>query len=190
MGECEAAGPHGELPRPPFSYEELLEAALDWGCNCGPSALAAIVQCTLGEAREAITGFDGRRYTNPTMMNEALRNLGVPFKKIGQVWPNWGLARIQWEGPWTQPGVPMAARYRFTHWVGTFLRADGGRSIFDCNAMSNGTGWCGFQDWNAVIVPYILADNPRAYGTWHVTHCLSVPLRVSASSREMGSAGA
>lgn len=171
-------------PQPLFTYEQLIEANEAWGCNCGPSALAAIVQCTLEEAREAITGFDARHYTNPTMMKDALWSLGVGFKDIRPVWPDFGLVRIQWEGPWTRPGVPMAARYRFTHWVGTALGADGSRGIFDCNAMANGTGWCSFQDWQAVIVPHILADVARSYGTWHVTHCFSVPFPTFASSRE------
>lgn len=165
---------------PRFSKEELYAAADSWGCNCGPSSLAAMAQISLDEARLAINSFDAKRYTNPTMMNDALRSLEIEFKKIGPVWPDWGLVRIQWEGPWTEPNVPHVARYRQTHWIGAALKDDGSRGIFDCNAMANGTGWSSFQDWSTVIVPHILRDNKRAYGSWHVTHCLSFPARSAA----------
>ena len=79
-----------------------------------------------------------KHYTNQTLMNDALRSIGRPWKNIGAIWPNYGLVRVQWEGPWTNPGVPMRARYRYTHWIG----AETGRAsigIFDINCMNNGS---------------------------------------------------
>ncbi len=61
-------------------------------------------------------------------------------------WPRWGLCRIQWEGPWTRPGVPARTRYRFTHWVGAAVDT-GGVGIFDVNVLANGSGWCSLENW-------------------------------------------
>lgn len=160
---------------PRFTLADAERAHDDWSCNCGPGALAAILDLTLEEVHPLIPGFDAKRYTNPTMMNAALRNASRPFKKIGALWPGFGLVRIQWEGPWTEPGVPMAARYRFTHWVGTELRtADAKRGVFDINCMNNGSGWCSLDDWAGNVAPWLAALYPQSTGLWHVTHGLEV----------------
>ena len=108
-------------------------------------------------------------------MNAALRSVGAPLRKCGANWPSYGLARIQWEGPWTEPGVPMAARYRYTHWVGAWNTL-GGRGIFDINAIGNGSGWCSFADWELWIVPHLTANYKRATGRWHVANAIEVDL--------------
>lgn len=159
-----------------FTVEDADRAFADWGCNCGPSALAAIAAVTLEEARQAIEGFDAKRYTSPTMMFSALDRIGVIWRKAGADWPAYGLARIQWEGRWTEPGVPIRARYRFTHWVGSELGRHN-RGVFDINALNNGTGWCRLEDWATIIVPHLTAHYPGANGKWHVTHGLEVSAR-------------
>lgn len=165
-------------PIPPlFSAAEAEAAFEDWGCNCGPSALAAICGLTLDGARALLPEFDERRYTNPSMMDRALRASGRRARRIdpADCSPAWGLLRVQWEGPWTQPGVPPRARYRYTHWVGASRRAsDGDRGIFDCNQMHNGTGWTAIDNWRGVTVPWIISHVPRASGGWHVTHAIEV----------------
>lgn len=160
------------LPR--FNLADAERAFEEWGCNCGPSALAAIMGMTLDEVRPHIPGFDAKRYTNPTMMEAALRSIGRPWRKIGTQWPEFGLVRIQWEGPWTLPGVPIAARYRFTHWVGGWNTPDRGYGVFDINTINNGSGWTAKQAWETVCVPYITQHVPRATGAWHVTHGIEV----------------
>ncbi len=166
--------------RPRFTAEDAQRAYDEWGSNCGPGALAAIVDMTLDEVRPLIPGFDEKRYTNPSMMNAALRATGKRWWKIGATWPAYGLVRIQWEGPWTQPGVPMAARYRYTHWIGA-SRGTKSIGIFDINAISNGTGWCSLADWDEHVAPALMANYPRANGKWSVTHALEVemPRRVA-----------
>ena len=157
-----------------ISEIDMNRANSEWGANCGPGALAAIMGMTLDEVRPHMGDFESKRYTNPSLMNAALRSIGRPWRKIGAEWPTFGLARIQWEGPWTAPGVPMRARYRHTHWVGSWKRP-GLFGVFDINATANGSGWCSFDDWRAHIVPWILKECvPRASGGWHVTHGIEV----------------
>lgn len=167
-----------------FTAMDLEEAHEAWGCNCGPGALAAILGLTLDQVRPLMGDFEQKRYTNPTLMLESLRRAGARLSYRGghldpADMPNYGLARIQWEGPWTQPGLPMRARYRYTHWVGSCRidqpRAGRGRlGVFDINCMNSG-GWVGFDDWSDAIVPNILKQCvPRADGKWHVTHAIEV----------------
>ncbi len=160
---------------PTFTLAQAETAFQRWGANCGPGALAAIMQMTLDDVRPHMHGFEDRRYTNPSMMAVALRSIGRPWRKIGSAWPVHGLARIQWEGPWTLPGVPFKARYRQTHWVAAAVVPGTGLGIFDINALANGTGWTSLANWTAYVVPFILENCvPRASGGWHITHAIEV----------------
>jgi hypothetical protein len=81
-----------------------------------------------------------------------------------ETFPAYGLARVQFEGPWTRPGVPMRVRYRYSHWVGSF--DDGSMLfVFDVNA-----GWCTYAHWRDKTMPWLTGDIPRASGRWHLTH--------------------
>ena len=153
--------------------DDAERAYQEWGANCGPAALAAIMGMTLDEVRPHLIGFDAKRYTNPAMMNEALRSIGRPWEKIGAQWPKYGLVRVQWEGPWTAPGVPIRARYCYTHWIGHEIGVNT-CGVFDINAIGNCTGWCERGDWETVIIPAILAMYPRASGKWHITHAIEI----------------
>lgn len=158
-----------------FSGDDAQRAADAWGANCGPGAIAAILGKTLDEIRPHLSDFEKKRYTNPTLMYEILTNLGARWKKIEKVWPHWGLVRVQWEGPWTEPGVPMAARYRHTHWVGAERRDRAADIwIFDINAIYFG-GWVSFAEWSEQLVPWLLKEiDSKANGKWHITHALEV----------------
>lgn len=147
----------------------------EWGCNCGPGAIAAIMGMTLDQVRPFVedAGFHSKHYTNPTMMYDVLNAIGRPWRKIGLQWPQYGLVRIQWEGPWTEDGVPMRARYRHTHWIG-FETGKASYGVFDINCINNGSGWVSLDDWNAIVVPWLTGKIKRAYGTWHKTHCIEV----------------
>lgn len=149
-----------------------------WGCNCGPGAIAGVLGLTLDALRPNLCGFEAKRYTNPTLMWEILRKLGVRFRSSGKgsTWPDFGLARIQWEGPWTAPGVPARAAYRHTHWVGAY-RLPGhlaGIEIFDINAIGDG-GWIPLQNWRERLVPWLLEQcEPKASGGWYITHSVEI----------------
>jgi hypothetical protein len=162
-----------------FTEAEANAAAESWGFNCGPAAIAAICGLSLEQLRPHLGHFESRGYTNPTLMWTILRKLGVYHHVSagapgGEQWPLWGLARIQWEGPWTEPGVPIVARYRKTHWVGSngINRANIG--VWDVNCLNNGTGWVSLRDWDRITVPAILRSYPRASGFWHITHAVEI----------------
>jgi hypothetical protein len=172
-----------------FTAADMEHAADDWSCNCGPAALAAICGLTLDEARPHFGAFPG--YTNPTLMRRALTAAGrrftvqrtdVPFTDPGDEWPRWGLARIQWEGPWTQPGASPRWAYRHTHWVGVSQgkssRGAGLVDIWDVNTLGDGSpladGWGPLEWWSRDVVPLLTAGIPRATGGWHVTHAIEV----------------
>lgn len=167
---------------PRFTLEDANRANDEWGANCGPGAIAAIIGMTLDELRPFMGDFESKRYTNPTLMFDVLRNIGAHFTyRSGHLgcnnWPSYGLARIQWEGPWTKPGVPMRARYRHTHWIGA-AKVNGETGIFDINCINNGTGWVSLGDWTNDIAPWIIKECvPRADGKWHITHSVEVSRR-------------
>ena len=180
-----------------FSLDDAVRASDDWGCNCGPSALAAVTGRTLDDIRPLMGDFEKKRYTNPTLMIESLRRTGRAFWKIEGI-PTHGLLRIQWEGPWTEPGVPIRARYRHTHWVGIQQpeamginfpgKISPGAGIFDINAMNSG-GWIAFRDWAGTLVPWLLGEcEPKSNGKWHVTHSIQVDPGLAPSQAHGGSA--
>lgn len=161
-----------------FTLSDAIAAAEQWGANCGPGALAGVLGLTLDAVRPHLIGFDGKRYTNPTMMRGALDSLGVryqwtPLKGETKQLPIDGLARVQWAGPWTKAGVPMAARYRHTHWIGalagygvTQFAAPYPWEVFDINCMAVG-GWVRFREWNDQVVPWLLREVEPAWYAWN-----------------------
>jgi hypothetical protein len=181
---------HNSMPPPVrFTLADADHAAEEWGCNCGPSALAAIMGMTLDEVRAHMGDFEAKHYTNPALMFYALESVGARFrvrslasnvKFLG--WPMYGLALIQWEGPWTNPGVPMRARYRYTHWVGVARKTVDDIGIYDVNCMNNGNGWVAYESWRDIVVPHIIAQYKRASGLWHITHAIEID-RVAATER-------
>lgn len=155
-----------------FTRDDADGAHASWGANCGPGALAAVMGMHINEVRRHLADFDRKRYTNPLMMYAALRSLRARWSKC-KGWPRLGLVRVQWEGPWTAPGVPMRARYRRTHWIGSRLH-DGQLWIFDINCMEVG-GWVVLEEWHGSVVPWLLQQiEPKADGHYHTTHHLEV----------------
>jgi hypothetical protein len=179
------------VPLPRFTLEDQHQAHDEWGSNCGPAALALVAGKTLSEVRTYLGDFEKKRYTNPTLMFDSLRRLGVKFRcNLNQqssenqgalAWPDFGLARVQWEGPWTAPGVPIRVRYRHTHWVaaksfGSDCTVPGWQEpkIFDVNALCVG-GWIPLSEWSESLVPWLLPEcEPKANGKWHLTHSVEV----------------
>lgn len=170
-----------------FDSAEAERAGAAWNFNCGPAALCAVTGLTPEQVRPHLGEFESKGYTNPTLMWGALKSLGVSFKSIVTpkqdapaadlvgpwMWPRFGLARVQWCGPWIGLGIPAGARYRKTHWVACHSDLDGFR-IFDVNAMQVG-GWIPLNQWVNHLVPWILKECvPRADGKWWLTHSVEV----------------
>lgn len=156
-----------------FNVDDAQSAAAEWGFNCGPAAICAITGMTPSEVRPFLGDFESKRYTNPGLMFEILRGMGVSFKTAPLDWfPKWGLARVQWGGPWMQPAVPVRARYRHTHWVASRWLGDK-TMIYDVNCTC--VGWVPSEEWTDQVVPWLLKQvEPQNDGTWSLTHCLEV----------------
>lgn len=165
-----------------FTEADALAANAAWGFNCGPAALCAVLSLTPEELRPHMLDFGVRRYTNPTLMNDVLDRLGMGHKYVfrsdadpGRLFalPKYGVVRIQFNGPWMKPGVPVAARYQHTHWIGcrhTSTRAE----VFDINALDRG-GWVCLTEWTNHVVPEIVAAcEPKSDGHWWPTHGVEV----------------
>ena len=163
-----------------FGVEDAQKASDEWGFNCGPGALCAVLDLTPAELRPHLGDFEQKRYTNPTMMSAVLYRVGAKASQVYRSddprFPGWpklqhGLVRVQWGGPWTKPGVPMAARYRKTHWI---AMRKGGAEVFDINALEWG-GWLPLDAWCHELVPWLCADcGPQWDGTAWPTHALEV----------------
>lgn len=166
-----------------FNEAELHAASESWGCNCGPAALAAILGVKLDVARVAIPNFEERRYTTPTMMQKALEALNVPFIKLEKLPPpesgllNYGLVRVQWEGPWLNPGVPAIYAYRYTHWIAA-IQGKNGRFVFDVNS-----GWESFRMWEASTAREIAALYKKATGKFRFTHRWNLELPEGSAAK-------
>lgn len=166
-----------------FTEEDAEKANQEWGFNCGPGALCGILGITPTQIRPHMMDFEAKRYTNPTLMFSVLDRLFVSYRQIYRAdnpdpaawkWPNFGLVRIQWGGPWTKPGVPMRARYRLTHWIAC-RTIDGKQVIFDVNTVKY--GWVPAAGWEKSVVPWLLEGYPKSDGTWWPTHGIEIDLQ-------------
>ena len=172
-----------------FTIDDAQRAADKWNFNCGPGALCAVLDKTPDEMRPHLLDFEAKGYTNPTLMYDILNTMGVqytvPFRSATErltaldestgrlrIIPSGAiLMRVQWSGPWCKPGVPMAARYRHTHWVA--LRG-GGVDVFDVNAMCVG-GWLPYAEWATRLVPWLMRECcPKSDGKWWPTHVIAI----------------
>lgn len=167
-----------------FSSDDMRSAYERWGCNCGPAALAAVLQISLDDALSLLPDFPSRKYTSPTMMKDAL--LDCDFREITrarktaatlcpEILPDWGLVRVQWTGPWTAPGANPKWAYRQTHWFASFkpeLTCPDWTIVFDVNS-----GPVEWSDWLKTIPAAITKQIPRADGGWFVTHLWQIDPR-------------
>lgn len=161
------------LPR--FTHADSNRAHDEWGANCGPGALAVVAGLSLDDLRPHLGEFEQKGYTNPTLMFDCLKRLNLQWSRTKPAdWPTFGLVRIQWEGSWMEPGVPLRARYRYTHWVAG-ARRNGSIGVFDINCMNNGTGWVSLEEWSRVIAPFLIEHCcKRGNGKWSLTHAIEV----------------
>lgn len=118
--------------------------------------------------------FDRRRATTEIMLVKALTSLGVSHKQIDTQFPSYGLARIQWGGPWIVDPDPFE-KLRHSHWVGV-SRTDSTVKVFDYNAISIG-GWVSLEEWATYLQPWLLSTcEPQADGQWWVSDAYEIDL--------------
>lgn len=176
------------MPTPPlarFTTDDAVHAWDEWGANCGPGAIAGILGLSLDDIRPHMGNFESKRYTNPALMERVLNSLDAPwrFSENTNTWPAYGLARVQWEGPWTEPGVPDGARQRQTHWVAAAATPSGNHLIFDINCICVG-GWVSLAEWSDKVVPWLLREVvPGANGRWHLTHVIEIEPPTTSTRR-------
>lgn len=165
----------------PFTEVDMYRAAEEWGCNCGPAALAFALQIPLSKVRGVIPGFEDKGHTTPTMMKAALQKVGQQFSEApaDQHQPMFNeriaLVRIQFTGPWTAPGANPRWAYRHTHWIATWhhtpvrgspdVYSPAWGMVFDCNG-----GIDIFSSWQTTILPKLTANIKRADGGYFPTH--------------------
>lgn len=175
-----------------LTLENCEAAWKEWGMNCGPGALCAVLNMTPEEIRPHLGDFEKKKYTNPTLMFQVLQSIGVKyrvvFKQLGAVtreqasfgikppkYPDFGLVRVQWDGRWCDEGVPVAARYRHTHWIGFDKRTDRTGRVFDINAVAYDGGWMSYATWAVHFLDWLLPQiEPKGGGGWWPTHCLEI----------------
>jgi len=160
-----------------FTVDEANEAGKDWGFNCGPAAICALLDKTPADIRPDLQDFEAKKYTNPRLMRAILDGLKVSYRwevvpvqyPKQDIWYDNSLIRIQWGGPWTGPAQHWGARQRHTHWIA--CRHNGATSeIFDINATCDG-GWIPIKEWEEQLVPWLLREcEPKADGLWWQTH--------------------
>lgn len=169
------------LPPLRFTVEDAQRAADDWNMNCGPGALCAVSGLTPDELRPHLGDFERKGYMNAPMVMAALRSLRLPFRVLPEGWPKLGLVRIQFEGPWLNPGVPFGARCWHTHWVA--VSSEGGipQRIFDVNGTCS--GWLPYDEWAYELIPWLIRDKKRATGGWHPTHRIELAATTPPADR-------
>ena len=166
-----------------WSVDQANAMSDNWGFNCGPAAVCAVTGMTPEQLHPHLGDFEKKKYTNPTLMIQILKRLGIESRwKMDArgvnnlAWPEFGLVRVQWSGPWCRPGVPMRVRYRHTHWVATDARKSftDDRVVFDINATSVG-GWIYYDEWSRQLVPWLLDQIvPKSDGKWWPTHSVEI----------------
>jgi hypothetical protein len=170
--------PYNRLYHP----RDVQSAYENFGANCGPCALAAALRVPVARVRRLFPDFAQKPWVNPSVMWTAIALAGRKARKCGQEWPSYGLAFIQWDGPWTNRGVPPTVAYRYTHWVAVAETCDYGRMLYDVNASTTedaAGGWVPFSWWRDEVAPAIIASIPRAINWWIRWSCEVLPAKES-----------
>jgi hypothetical protein len=154
----------------PYNPPDVDAAHAAWKANCGPCALAALLGRPVMAVRDLFPAYPRRPWCNPTQMKAALGAAGARWRltSLKFYWPVTGLAFVQFDGPWCSPEVPVAVAYRHTHWVAVRSRNAPGMgttlppAVYDANAGA----WLTRPEWEAEILPLLLAHVEGSTGWW------------------------
>lgn len=142
-----------------FIPSDIETAYEEWGANCGPCALAAIVGKKLSEVHPHLAEFAKRKYMNPTHIKNALESMGIAFRSLGAHFPQNGLAFVQWSGFEKRP---VFVQYQHTHWIAV---KDG--QYFEINTPP-GDNWVSPALWERVMPAFIAEHIKGATGSYFV----------------------
>ncbi len=178
---------------PGVAHEFYQPSAVDeqwqeWGANCGPSAIAALVGREVKDVRAVVerlaNGDKNKRcgrsgwwlgHMHAGHLSDTLCELGLEprrtnFKPGEGRWPKKGLAMIQTEGPWCHPPSKSTARFRYTH---TIAVVDAGPAIGITVYDGNVEAWVKEKWWAEKVMKGLVEGEKRATG-WHVMMTLEV----------------
>lgn len=150
--------------QPLYAPPDVDEAAEEWNASCGPCAFAAALHRPVMGVRLWFPGFPRRPWVNIGMMQAALTQSPADWRSVGARWPDYGLAFLGIDGPWSAPGVNPKAAWKHSHWV-----ACAGplpelgleiRWVYDANEVL----WQPQADWERGILRQILKAHPGSTG--------------------------
>lgn len=141
-----------------------------WKATCGPCMLAAMLRVPVNAVRKLFPEFPSRDYTNLTAMKLALYGALVPYNVVKATELAYGLAQVQFTGPWSQPEVNPKVSYLHTHWIGLATTPEYGLLAYEINAgsLEHIWGqWVPMAFWESEVLPLLLTQHPRADGGYH-----------------------
>lgn len=141
------------LPKMPGPHD-FQEAHEKHQAMCGHGALAAVLSKPV---MEVMPYFDKGGWVNVPIMKQAIEKSGHRWTRCSK--PGEGqeaVILLQWEGPWTKPGVPAAAACKHRHWVATRRGL-----IWDINTEI----WQPQDEWKQII-PDLLPQRSTGYSVW------------------------
>jgi hypothetical protein len=154
-----------------FGQAEVEAAHNEWGCNCGPAALAAVMGLTLDEVRLCLGDFEERGYMNVSMMRSAIAAAGGRINGEVDCGPGrdfyplgrFGLVRIQRGGPWIIDGKPARWAATASHWIASIHGPGGLQFIYDINS-----GLVPWGEWDRGVAPAIMREIKRCDGSYYL----------------------
>lgn len=155
-------------PKLPYTQAESLAAYRDWKATCGHHSIAAACGVSLDQVKAVCPKLCG--WMSPTMISQTLFNLGFnsrkyPVPKRMNTPPGHMVCimRIQWDGPWCNPGVPAKAAYLHTHYVAVLA---GGWVVCTATDGNTPTPWARWVD----AVTSEALESVRGCTGWYSTH--------------------
>ena len=109
---------------------DMYIAHLWWGANCGPVALATILDISLGDVRRIAPEFAERRSMTYETIKAAIRRTGCSYQEIGAQYPVHGLASVD------RAGDPHG-----------HVIAVSGSKMLDTFSLDYRGGWRGLEGW-------------------------------------------
>ncbi len=135
-------------------------ARYNFGANCGPVSFAVATGRQVCRVMQHFEHFETKPWTNLTQMRRAFAESGVATVTHRREWPHYGVALIQWLGPWTKFDFFAGWSLLHSHWL-----AVDAAWVFDHTEMR----WMSRDEWAGTVAPLFLEEIPHATG-WAVKY--------------------